>query len=60
MFGSIALERETVLDPNGVGDKINTYLLLHTSHDGSASVQASITPVRVVCGRCDRKGIAIR
>lgn len=49
VFGSIALERETVLDPNGVSDKINTYLLLHTSHDGSVSVQASITPVRVVC-----------
>lgn len=49
VFGSIALERETVLDPSGVSDKINTYLLLHTSHDGSVSVQASITPVRVVC-----------
>lgn len=49
VFGSLALERETVLDPSGVADKINTYMLLHTSHDGSVSVQASITPVRVVC-----------
>lgn len=49
VFGALALERETVLDPSGVSDKINTYLLLHTSHDGSLSVQASITPVRVVC-----------
>jgi len=49
VFGSLALERETVLDPNGVADKVNTYMLLHTSHDGSVSVQASITPVRVVC-----------
>ena len=49
VFGSLALERETVLDPNCVSDKIETYLLLHTSHDGSVSVQASITPVRVVC-----------
>lgn len=49
VFGSLALERETVLDPNGVSDKVNTYLLVHTSHDGSVSVQASITPVRVVC-----------
>ena len=49
VFGSLAMERETVLDPNGVGDKVNSYLLVHTSHDGSLSVQASVTPVRVVC-----------
>jgi phage/plasmid-like protein (TIGR03299 family) len=49
VFGSLALERQTVLDPNGVGDKVNTYLLINTSHDGSVAIQASITPVRVVC-----------
>ena len=49
VFGSLALERETVLDPTGVADKINTYLLINTSHDGSIAIQASITPVRVVC-----------
>jgi phage/plasmid-like protein (TIGR03299 family) len=49
VFGSLALERETVLDPTGVADKVNTYLLVNTSHDGSIAVQASITPVRVVC-----------
>jgi phage/plasmid-like protein (TIGR03299 family) len=49
VFGSLALERETVLDPNGVADKVNTYLLINTSHDGSIAIQASITPVRVVC-----------
>ena len=49
VFGSIALERETILDPNGVSDKIKTYLLVNTSHDGSISIQASVTPVRVVC-----------
>jgi phage/plasmid-like protein (TIGR03299 family) len=49
VFGSLALERETVLDPNGVSDKINSYLLVNTSHDGSVAIQASITPVRVVC-----------
>lgn len=30
-------------------DIINSYLLLKTSHDGSCSVQAKFTPVRVVC-----------
>jgi phage/plasmid-like protein (TIGR03299 family) len=49
VFGALALERETVLDPNGVADKVKTYLLINTSHDGSIAIQASITPVRVVC-----------
>jgi phage/plasmid-like protein (TIGR03299 family) len=49
VFGSLALERESIIDKNGVGDKVNTYLLVHTSHDGSLAIQASITPVRVVC-----------
>lgn len=49
VFGSLALDREIVLDPTGVADKVNTYLLVHTSHDGSVAVQASVTPVRVVC-----------
>ena len=49
VFGSLALERETILDPNGVEDKVKTYLLINTSHDGSIAIQASITPVRVVC-----------
>jgi len=49
VFGSLALQRETVLDPNGVADKVKTYLLINTSHDGSIAIQASITPVRVVC-----------
>ena len=49
VFGSLALERETVLDPSGVSDKINSYLLVNTSHDGSIAIQASVTPVRVVC-----------
>ena len=49
VFGSLALDRETNLDPTGRGDKINNYLLVHTSHDGSLAIQASVTPVRVVC-----------
>ena len=49
VFGALALERETILDPNGVADKVKTYLLINTSHDGSIAIQASITPVRVVC-----------
>jgi hypothetical protein len=42
VFGSLALERETILDPSGVADKVKTYLLINTSHDGSIAIQASI------------------
>jgi len=49
VFGSLALNRQTDLDPSGRGDKVNNYLLVHTSHDGSLAIQASVTPVRVVC-----------
>jgi phage/plasmid-like protein (TIGR03299 family) len=49
VFGSIALNNSITLDPNGIADKIDNYLLINTSHDGSVAIQASITPVRVVC-----------
>lgn len=49
VFGSLVVPREFILDPNGANDKTVTYLLVHTSHDGSTAVQANITPVRVVC-----------
>ena len=49
VFGSLVIPKEIVLDEKGANDKTTTYLLVHTSHDGSVSVQASVTPVRVVC-----------
>ena len=49
VFGALEVEREFILDPQGIADKTKTYLLVTTSHDGSASIQACITPVRVVC-----------
>lgn len=49
VFGSLVIPREFILDEQGANDKTTTYLLVHTSHDGSVSVQASVTPVRVVC-----------
>lgn len=49
VFGSLALERETVLDPNGVADVVKNYILVSSSHDGSSALQASVTPTRVVC-----------
>jgi phage/plasmid-like protein (TIGR03299 family) len=49
VFGSLVVPREFIIDPEGANDKTTTYLLVHTSHDGSTAVQANITPVRVVC-----------
>jgi phage/plasmid-like protein (TIGR03299 family) len=49
VFGSMAVLNDIVIDPNGASDKIKTYLLINTSHDGSSAVQVSTTPVRVVC-----------
>jgi len=46
VFGSLALDRTSVV---GDDDVIENYLLVSTSHDGSAAIQASVTPVRVVC-----------
>jgi phage/plasmid-like protein (TIGR03299 family) len=49
VFGSLKIDREVIIDPNGAADGVDTYLLVNTSHDGSVGVQASTTPVRVVC-----------
>ena len=44
VFGALALNRPTAID-----DQIDNYLLVSTSHDGTMAVQASVTPIRVVC-----------
>jgi phage/plasmid-like protein (TIGR03299 family) len=49
VFGSLALDHDVVIDPTGVADRIRSYLLMSSSHDGSLSIQGSITPTRVVC-----------
>lgn len=49
VFGSMAFDRDFVLDPSGVADKVESYLMVHTSHDGSTGVAGGVTPVRVVC-----------
>lgn len=49
VFGSMAFERDFVLDPSGVRDVVESYLLFYTSHDGSTGLGYGVNPVRVVC-----------
>ena len=49
VFGSLVLPNEFTLDAQGANDKVKSYLLVTTSHDGSSAIQALVTPVRVVC-----------
>lgn len=49
VFAAMAYTNGIVLDPNGRADKIDRYLLLNTGHDGSMTIQASNTNIRVVC-----------
>lgn len=50
VFGALSIdENEVTLDPEGREDKLVTYLLCYSSHDGSNSIVFAITTVRVVC-----------
>ena len=49
VFGSLKINRELVLDPQVANDKTESYILVTSSHDGSGSITALVTPVRVVC-----------
>ena len=45
VFGSMSLNRDITIN----GETTENYLLMSSSHDGSHPIQASVTPVRVVC-----------
>lgn len=49
VFGALDLGREVTVGAGSADDKVQTYLLVTTSHDGTVGVQAATTPVRVVC-----------
>lgn len=49
VFMSFALKKRVVIDPEGVADVVDLYLLTYTSHNGSSNFVVAMTPVRVVC-----------
>lgn len=49
VFGSIAYDREFILDPTGVADVVSMYLMVTGSFDGSVANRGGLTSVRVVC-----------
>ena len=49
VFASLVIPNSITLDPEGANDKVESYLMLTTSHDGTSAIVAGITPVRVVC-----------
>ena len=49
VFGSLLIDKDVIVGAGSANDLVKIYLLVNTSHDGSMSIQASVTPTRVVC-----------
>jgi hypothetical protein len=49
MFGAIEWEREISLDPNGVDEKIKSWLVVRSSNDGSGALTGGRTAMRWEC-----------
>lgn len=49
VYGSLVIDRDVVLDPGGIADKVKTYLLVYGSHDGSTPTVGVVSPMRLFC-----------
>lgn len=49
VFGTFLLPDSIVIDEQGIADRVDRYLLVASSHDGTMQTTAGITNVRVVC-----------
>ena len=61
IFGSVALDREIVLDPSGVSDVVKLYMLVLGSLDGTQANRGVLTGIRGVCkNTCDMAFAGLR
>lgn len=49
VFGTMLVPQSFILDSQGAADRVNTYLGVATSHDGTMPITSFMTGVRVVC-----------
>ena len=50
VFGCLKIDTDLIaVDTNGVNDRVNTWLMVSNSHDGSLPLQASIIHMRIIC-----------
>jgi len=57
VFMSMYVPRDVVLDPKGVSDKVELYIICTTSHDGTQAFTVAITAVRPVCANTVAAGL---
>ncbi|WP_433330022.1 DUF932 domain-containing protein [Spirillospora sp. CA-294931] len=54
VFVSMKVPQNVIVDPGGLDDQIELYVVVINSHDGLSSAQALVTPWRPVCGNTER------
>lgn len=51
------LQRPVVLDPSGANDRLDLYLAVTNSHDGSGALRVMLSPVRWYCTNVERAAL---
>lgn len=54
VFVSMRVPEHIVVDPGGIADQIELFIVAINSHDGASSAQAVVTPWRPVCANTER------
>jgi len=57
IFISAKKPESMIVDPGGIADVIDSYLIISNTHDGSGSVMVYDTPWRPECGNTERFGL---
>lgn len=57
IFISAKKPESMIVDPGGIADPIDSYLIISNTHDGSGSVMVYDTPWRPECGNTERFGL---